>query len=893
LATICLLFWLVPAFADPPDDGCYPDSPFGNGGTGDLLEIFSGQTYDVASHENWRNVYIHAGGILDTHGYRLRVCDTLTNYGEITDSTSGGVCGASSPADGQDFCEDSGGPPEAEDGTRNCACVMPLYPQAGGSGLCGGGGGGGGGAALIAPECYDANGGAGGAGGDGGKGGGYVRIYAYRLDNQGLIQADGQPGEPGGNGRNGEYILLGPSPKDFASGGGGGGAGGSGGHGGTVLIYFNSEGLLNAGTTQALGGLGGTGGDGGVSGTTLHGGPLECLDNFYEVDGPGGQGAPPPPETWRGGDGGDGEHQLGEYAGDGQPGAIGSAGGNGLVQLVPIPPPGPAWGYALTDIGPGAYPQAINEAGWVVGYAETPFGYRRAFLWLGDMWDLGTLGGDDSWAYDVNELVEVVGRSELAAGQQAPYCAFLWPLFPPVCGYPPEPRLISLGVLPGCGPNSWAFAINDATSIAGWSGSDPENDGHAFLWLCEPACGLPVGMNDIHPPDYWTRSVAFDINNDDDVVMWAHYRFDTQLWLGARLWKCDSGSSESVFFRGVPRGFNDNGDMVGFHGTGVLDPIQVTAFLCRPDTEWDCDWLPALPGGEDCLANAVSDACDVVGWSETPMGTHHACLWRNRIIYDLNHSGPAGGGGACCFYGLTCLDDVSESWCVALGGRYSHEHSCYGDYPPPPAQPWPQMVPSCDVEPLGACCFEGDGMDPPQCVDDWDELSCIQLGAHRWVAWTTCADLEPPCGTGACCHVDGTCTYTTHVDCTAPDEWLGYGVDCDSCDHPDSDWVLTEATDINEVGQIVGSGYLNGEAHGFLLTPCPCPGFVKADTNCDGAVNNFDIAPFVQAVLNPPQYAIDHPGCNWLCVADINCDGAVNNFDITPFVECVLNGGCP
>jgi hypothetical protein len=27
--------------------------------------------------------------------------------------------------------------------------------------------------------------------------------------------------------------------------------------------------------------------------------------------------------------------------------------------------------------------------------------------------------------------------------------------------------------------------------------------------------------------------------------------------------------------------------------------------------------------------------------------------------------------------------------------------------------------------------------------------------------------------------------------------------------------------------------------------------------------------------------------------ADLNGDGAVNNFDIDPFVECLLLGGCP
>jgi hypothetical protein len=27
-------------------------------------------------------------------------------------------------------------------------------------------------------------------------------------------------------------------------------------------------------------------------------------------------------------------------------------------------------------------------------------------------------------------------------------------------------------------------------------------------------------------------------------------------------------------------------------------------------------------------------------------------------------------------------------------------------------------------------------------------------------------------------------------------------------------------------------------------------------------------------------------------LADVTCDGLVNNFDIAPFVDCVTNGGC-
>jgi hypothetical protein len=68
------------------------------------------------------------------------------------------------------------------------------------------------------------------------------------------------------------------------------------------------------------------------------------------------------------------------------------------------------------------------------------------------------------------------------------------------------------------------------------------------------------------------------------------------------------------------------------------------------------------------------------------------------------------------------------------------------------------------------------------------------------------------------------------------------------------------------------------------LTP-----YVPGDLNCDGAVNTFDIDPFVLALTDPAAYQAQHPTCNRM-LADINGDGVVNAFDIDPFV-LVLTGG--
>ena len=53
----------------------------------------------------------------------------------------------------------------------------------------------------------------------------------------------------------------------------------------------------------------------------------------------------------------------------------------------------------------------------------------------------------------------------------------------------------------------------------------------------------------------------------------------------------------------------------------------------------------------------------------------------------------------------------------------------------------------------------------------------------------------------------------------------GWGmVDLNALIPSGSDWILASASDINNRGQIVGSGLLNGQDRAFLLTPIPEPG---------------------------------------------------------------------
>jgi probable HAF family extracellular repeat protein len=93
-----------------------------------------------------------------------------------------------------------------------------------------------------------------------------------------------------------------------------------------------------------------------------------------------------------------------------------------------------ATGATMTPLGilPGADPEldaraiAINDAGWIVGVSITPAYARHAVLWDPSLviQDLGTLGGTNSIAIDINAAGVVIGTSQIA-GDGATH-AFVW-----------------------------------------------------------------------------------------------------------------------------------------------------------------------------------------------------------------------------------------------------------------------------------------------------------------------------------------------------------------------------------------------------------------------------------------------------------------------------------
>jgi probable HAF family extracellular repeat protein len=117
--------------------------------------------------------------------------------------------------------------------------------------------------------------------------------------------------------------------------------------------------------------------------------------------------------------------------------------------------------------GPEALVYGLNDVGQVIGVSDTAAGQRRAFLYQdGAMKDLGTFGGAGSFAAAVNEAGLVVGDADNASGNAH---AFLYD----------GKTLKDLGTLGG--PTSKALALNGVGQVVGYA-LTKKGEPHAISW---------------------------------------------------------------------------------------------------------------------------------------------------------------------------------------------------------------------------------------------------------------------------------------------------------------------------------------------------------------------------------------------------------------------------
>jgi probable HAF family extracellular repeat protein len=274
-------------------------------------------------------------------------------------------------------------------------------------------------------------------------------------------------------------------------------------------------------------------------------------------------------------------------------------------------PPPPK--YRMTDLGTVggdfSFALGINDAGQVSGYSTNVTNESRAFLWDGaTMQDLGTLGGTGSVAYGINEIGQVSGWSRPPNfGSRA----FLWD----------GTSMRDLGTLGGVTSVGWG--LNNAGQVTGYS--QRATGGalvHAFLWDGTTMRDLGTLGGE--------QSQGWGINDAGQVTGWSNIETGTSQY-HAFLW-----DGETMQNLGTLGGTNSWGYAIS--NSGQVCGFSLTASNQQHAFLWDGTMMRDLGtlGGQFSQAFGINDAGHCVGSSANASGTHHAFLWDGTKMHDLN-----------------------------------------------------------------------------------------------------------------------------------------------------------------------------------------------------------------------------------------------------------------
>ena len=315
--------------------------------------------------------------------------------------------------------------------------------------------------------------------------------------------------------------------------------------------------------------------------------------------------------------------------------------------------------YEVIDLGTLggdiSWANSINNSGQVVGESYYREGYRRAILFdpngSGNNIDLGTLGGQSSRANSINEAGQIVGESQNSQGD---WRATLF-------DSTGSGNNIDLGTLGG--NSSSANSINDIGQIVGVARYGTEWwDSHATLF--DPTgAGNNIDLGTL--PTTEDCSSANSINNDGKIVGMSGYG-----WTQGRATLFDpTGQGNNIDLGTVNDGvvnsaksINNIGQIVGFVW---YDRFNSNAVMFDPTGDGDNIDLGKL-GGIHSIAHSINDTGLIVGSAEDYRLGGHA------ILFDPTDSGnnieleslidPDSG------WTLESANDISNSgWIVGQG----------------------------------------------------------------------------------------------------------------------------------------------------------------------------------------------------------------------------------
>jgi probable HAF family extracellular repeat protein len=275
--------------------------------------------------------------------------------------------------------------------------------------------------------------------------------------------------------------------------------------------------------------------------------------------------------------------------------------------------------------GPRSYAYSTNDPGQVVGWSDTGGAVTtcvsmndiitRAFLYNnGVITGLGVLSGTSSYAYDINDLGQIVGWVDVSGAVASR--AFLYD----------GGAVTDLGTLGGT--NSYAYGVNNARQVVGQA--DTPTGTQAFMWQNGGISALDIFG--------YVNSAAYGINNSGQVVGWVDTLTGTQ---HAFLWQEGEMSvlgASNGYVDSAAHGINDLGRAVGW-----VDTVTGTrrAFAWRGDGVTDLGTIPMYPGA---AAYDINNLDQIVGTAITSTGTPHAVFYHRGTLFDLNSLLPEDSG---------------------------------------------------------------------------------------------------------------------------------------------------------------------------------------------------------------------------------------------------------
>ena len=290
--------------------------------------------------------------------------------------------------------------------------------------------------------------------------------------------------------------------------------------------------------------------------------------------------------------------------------------------------------YDFIDLGTLGGDQSVayglNDAGQVVGWSTIPgcvtgngAPCRRAFLWdNGVMTDLGLLAGDEeSFARAINNSGQIVGTSEanILFGSGT-FHAVTWDK----SGIAP---LMDLGA----GLSSFAYDINDAGQITGWTTDPNDNRDSAVVWAGGSIAN--IGMNETHE-----SSRAQGISNNGKLAGFAWNLFSP---------------NDSILYDGTWLQIGGAGQFQNSEASDVNDQGTVVGLQAFPSGGWHGAYWPA--GAKDAIdagvlpGLALGELYDVNEWdvavgrsyADDGSNLSRAMLFDGNALYDLNDFLPA------------------------------------------------------------------------------------------------------------------------------------------------------------------------------------------------------------------------------------------------------------